>query len=325
MKAAVKKYGREAFTIEVATTVSSHKELDFWESFCILCLDSTSNKGYNVLSASHGSHTAESIEKMSRTKKGKRFTAEHKAALSAAWKPKVMSVDGRARHLAARQRSAGNTVGAEGRANMRRSRLKYLETHPRPKLAPLYQFPKLSRSEISARNWLNRTEIENAEIRQKISDSHVVRKEKGKMNYTENLVDSIKQLEGFTPVAKHLSIDRPGVITYGHGDTDCKVGDCITLVEADLKLRARLTALLEKVKRIVEQPLNDAQCDAVMSFCYNVGVQAFKDSTLLKKINAKDYAGAAGEFSKWTHANGIVLPGLVLRRRMEEGWFERAA
>ncbi|MBP8236036.1 MAG: lysozyme, partial [Rhizorhabdus sp.] len=51
-----------------------------------------------------------------------------------------------------------------------------------------------------------------------------------------------------------------------------------------------------------------------MSFAYNVGVGALRGSTLLRKLNAGDFAGAAEQFLVWNKAGGKVLAGLVKRR-----------
>jgi lysozyme len=53
---------------------------------------------------------------------------------------------------------------------------------------------------------------------------------------------------------------------------------------------------------------------------YNVGAIIYK-STLIRKLNSGNYAGAANEFSKWTHVNGKVDPGLVSRRARERALF----
>ena len=65
--------------------------------------------------------------------------------------------------------------------------------------------------------------------------------------------------------------------------------------------------------------------DALVSFAYNVGsgVDGLKTSTLLRKLNGKDYEGAAREFDRWVHGDGKVLPGLVTRRNKEEALFRR--
>ena len=56
---------------------------------------------------------------------------------------------------------------------------------------------------------------------------------------------------------------------------------------------------------------------ALVSFAYNAGVGAFCKSTLVRKLNAGDTAGACNELSKWVKAGGITLPGLVKRREQE--------
>jgi len=68
--------------------------------------------------------------------------------------------------------------------------------------------------------------------------------------------------------------------------------------------------------------MTQGQNDAVVSFSFNVGLDQFADSTLLKKLNAGDYAGAANEFQRWNKGGGKVLPGLVKRREAERKLFE---
>ena len=61
---------------------------------------------------------------------------------------------------------------------------------------------------------------------------------------------------------------------------------------------------------------NDSLC-AVADFAYNVGLGALQCSTLRKKLNLEDWAGARRELAKWVHGGGRILPGLVLRRQAE--------
>ena len=83
------------------------------------------------------------------------------------------------------------------------------------------------------------------------------------------------------------------------------------------------------VRQLVKVPLTQNQYDALVSFVYNVGPdidadtipEGLGDSTLLKKLNAGDYAGAADEFLHWNHANGKVLAGLTRRREAERALF----
>jgi lysozyme len=68
--------------------------------------------------------------------------------------------------------------------------------------------------------------------------------------------------------------------------------------------------------------LQPYQFDALVSFTYNVGSGNLNKSTLLKKVNARDFEGAANEFHKWNKANGQVMNGLTRRRNSEALMFE---
>jgi lysozyme len=71
------------------------------------------------------------------------------------------------------------------------------------------------------------------------------------------------------------------------------------------------------VRRLVKVPLNANRFDALVSFTYNCGEGNLAKSTLLKKVNAEDHAGAAKEFHKWNKGGGKVLAGLTRRRASE--------
>lgn len=75
------------------------------------------------------------------------------------------------------------------------------------------------------------------------------------------------------------------------------------------------------VKRFVKVFINEDQLGALVSFTYNVGVNAFKNSTLLRKLNAHDYQAASSEFRRWTKSNGVELRGLIRRRNNEKRLF----
>lgn len=76
------------------------------------------------------------------------------------------------------------------------------------------------------------------------------------------------------------------------------------------------------VRKLVKVPLTAFQFDALVSFTYNCGSGNLAKSTLLKKVNAQDFEGAALEFQKWNKANGKVLAGLVRRRASEALMFQ---
>ena len=64
------------------------------------------------------------------------------------------------------------------------------------------------------------------------------------------------------------------------------------------------------------------QICALVSFAFNVGVFAFKKSTMLRKINKGDYVGAAEEFARWKFVEGgQESAGLVRRRAAEKELF----
>ncbi|WP_345849215.1 lysozyme [Shewanella algae] len=63
--------------------------------------------------------------------------------------------------------------------------------------------------------------------------------------------------------------------------------------------------------------LTDSENAAYLSFIYNVGAEAFRTSTLRKKLLAGDHTGACNELSRWVYAKGEILPGLVKRRSAE--------
>jgi lysozyme len=98
----------------------------------------------------------------------------------------------------------------------------------------------------------------------------------------------------------------------------------ITLEQAEQLLRADLLDACRDVVALVKVPLNDNQFAALVSFCFNLGQGNLAKSTLLKKLNAKDYAGAAAEFGRWNKSGGKVLAGLTRRREAETRLFQTA-
>jgi lysozyme len=71
--------------------------------------------------------------------------------------------------------------------------------------------------------------------------------------------------------------------------------------------------------------LTQNQLDALVSFVFNIGIGAFKGSTLLRKLNAGDYASASIEILRWNKATvegrRVVLVGLARRRVAERELF----
>lgn len=111
--------------------------------------------------------------------------------------------------------------------------------------------------------------------------------------------------------------DSVGVWTIGYGHTKgVKAGDVITEAQADAFLRADLADAETSVRQYCPVT-TQGQFDALVSFTFNLGGGSLKDSTLRRKHNEGDYAGARAEFARWNRAGGQVLAGLSRRRAAE--------
>jgi len=141
------------------------------------------------------------------------------------------------------------------------------------------------------------------------------------MKISDAGLELIKSFEGLYLKA-YLCPAKVWTIGYGH-TLGVKPGDVITKDQAEALLRKDLEQFEAVVNRSVSVPITQGQFDSLVSLCYNLGAKAFVTSTLLKKLNAGDYAGAAMEFERWNKAGGVILPGLVRRRRKERELFER--
>jgi len=78
----------------------------------------------------------------------------------------------------------------------------------------------------------------------------------------------------------------------------------------------------EAVVDLVNVPLNDNQKAALVSLVFNIGRGAFAGSTLLRKLNAGNYSGAAEEFGRWVYAGGKKSNILIARRKKESNIFK---
>lgn len=113
-----------------------------------------------------------------------------------------------------------------------------------------------------------------------------------------------------------------GVWTIYAGCTEgVKAGMVVTEDEGRAMFARELAKFEAAVTRLVTVPLNQNEYDALVSFAYNCGEGALAKSTLLRRLNAGDRAGAAKAFAAWNKGGGRVLPGLVRRRREEAALF----
>lgn len=135
----------------------------------------------------------------------------------------------------------------------------------------------------------------------------------------------MKQLENENLIKKWESLELKAYLptpndvwTIGWGHTKgVKRGMTITRHQAQRFFEEDVQWAEDAVNKLVKVPLNQNQFDALVSFVFNIGETNFRNSTLLRKLNRKDYEGAANEFPRWKHQKGKVLRGLV-RRRAEE-------
>ena len=109
-----------------------------------------------------------------------------------------------------------------------------------------------------------------------------------------------------------------GVWTIGYGWThDVKEGDTITEERAEELLREGIVQYENAVDDLVDVPLEQHQFDALVSWVYNLGRANLASSTLLKKVNAQEYAEVPEQIKRWNKAGGKVLEGLTKRRESE--------
>lgn len=112
--------------------------------------------------------------------------------------------------------------------------------------------------------------------------------------------------------------DGVGVQTVGFGTTEgVKKGDTITVENALARALQDVSKFEGAIRTCVKVPLHQHEYDAYISLAYNIGSGAFCGSTLVKRLNAQDYAGACAEIPKWDRAGGRVLRGLTKRRAAE--------
>jgi len=116
--------------------------------------------------------------------------------------------------------------------------------------------------------------------------------------------------------------DVVGIWTIGYGrTTNVHPGDSCTQEQADAWLAEEVEQFKRGVRGAVLVPLNGNQLAACTSLAYNIGLAAFRGSTLLRKLNDGDYQGAADQFLVWNKAGGRVVQGLVNRRAAERDLF----
>jgi len=132
-----------------------------------------------------------------------------------------------------------------------------------------------------------------------------------------------KRFEGFR--AKPY-LCPAGIPTIGYGSTYYADGKKVTLNDSSISQEAANDLLMYELQHtylpgaLRNCPVlatDERKCNAIVDFCYNLGVGRLQTSTLKRKINAQDWDGAKEQLMLWTKGGGKVLPGLLKRRQAE--------
>lgn len=134
-------------------------------------------------------------------------------------------------------------------------------------------------------------------------------------------LDLIKKHEGLRLRAYLCPADVP-TIGYGHTGPDVTRADVIngkTISEsvANTLLQRDLVTAETAINKLVIVPLCQHEFDALVSFVFNVGAEAFRKSTLLRVLNGGAKAAVPEQLARWNKGDGRILPGLVARRAEE--------
>ena len=120
--------------------------------------------------------------------------------------------------------------------------------------------------------------------------------------------------------------DVAGYPTIGVGhlirDDDPDFSGGITEKQAMDLLRRDVGHAEHCVNAYVTVPLTQSQFDTLVSFVFNVGGGAFKDSTLLKLLNQGLYDEVPAQLQRWNRAGGQVVQGLINRRASESAYWQ---
>ena len=147
------------------------------------------------------------------------------------------------------------------------------------------------------------------------------------MKTNEAGIDLIKKFEGCRLKAypDPATGGEPWTIGYGlttaAGIIKVAKGLVITQEQADAYLVQSLAKYEEAVSKALTKAPSPNQFGAMVSLCFNIGPGNFAKSSVVRKFNAGDTAGAANAFLLWDKANGKKMAGLTRRRNAEKALF----
>lgn len=142
-----------------------------------------------------------------------------------------------------------------------------------------------------------------------------------------NALNFIKKAEGGLYLKAYQ--DSGGVWTIGYGSTydfdkqrKVQQNDIITEAQAEKWLNMETSQNAMDIKTLVKVPLTNNQLSALISFVYNVGINGFKASSMLRLLNSGvDKNTVADQFDRWVYDNGVKVKGLINRRNAEKKLF----
>ena len=132
-----------------------------------------------------------------------------------------------------------------------------------------------------------------------------------------------KQFEGFR---SKPYLCPANVATIGYGSTYYADGRKVTLNDSLMSEQEAHALLMVELEHTYLQGVirncpilltDERKCNAIVDFCYNLGIGRLQTSTLKRKINASDWEGAKEQLMLWNKGGGKVLAGLTKRRTAE--------
>jgi len=145
------------------------------------------------------------------------------------------------------------------------------------------------------------------------------------MRASERCYANVAGYEGFVP---HPYPDNHGNVTIGYGSCYYPDGRRVTMKDnvvsretAWKMMTLTVDRMAARVSKFIQVPVTQNQFDALLSLCYNAGEERICHSTLMRKLNARNYRGAADQFLLWDHSGGAVDPVLHRRRVSERALF----
>jgi lysozyme len=137
------------------------------------------------------------------------------------------------------------------------------------------------------------------------------------MKTSQKGLDLIKKFEGFSDKEYICPAGKP-TIGYGHvilPNEDFQ--QPMTKKEAEILLKKDLEPRESALNKFLKVKITQNQFDALISLIYNIGVENFKQSTLLKFINERLFDKVPDQFRRWKYINKVASKGLLNRREEE--------